>query len=460
MSRNSRKTNLKRNAVIATTVAIAALATYTTFRGDNSKVEVESLPALETNYQSQNQNEDQRNIASYDTREQCKIHTLPSFANISLTWAGSLFGEALSSLSPPVVPVIAAGNKHPKPIRPEKVKASEDFDAIIVGSLAPDGKRSWFSNEHEEVHIMAPSDYYINSANENGNRERFGGTSGAAPLVTGSLAGFEWLSGYHPTAEESKVLLEKTAIITQHSHDEPRKHGAGIANAYKLGMLGKKLKELCGTDKYCFKDKIQEDSTYDFPEDEGVLEAVHSAFPECSPDNCSNTSSVCADKAEAFKRLRKAAFLNPSDKKLWKYVACIYNSSGFTKNAEGTASIYKSLFGPDQNNTPAYTFCRVDTDCTIIPSSDCGDNPKTIPFLAATLAESDIYYNKQHCSPKKPLCNGKCRCENQETAELNSEMTTYTTRCFNFKCVLNTDMAVGISSPREPSSQDETSSKQ
>ena len=62
---------------------------------------------------------------------------------------------------------------------------------------------------------MAPGDYYLTSVDGDGNYRQFGGTSGATPLVTGSLAGFEWLSGYHPTAEEAKILLEKTAILTE-----------------------------------------------------------------------------------------------------------------------------------------------------------------------------------------------------------------------------------------------------
>ena len=119
--------------------------------------------------------------------------------------------------------------------------------------------RVFFSQEHEEVHILAPSDSWrlITSSDENGTLRRFGGTSGAVPLVTGSLAGFEWLSGYHPTAKEVKLLLEQTAIPTLSSNVEPRLNGFGMVNAYKLGMVGKRLKEICGTDVSCFKDRIQ-----------------------------------------------------------------------------------------------------------------------------------------------------------------------------------------------------------
>ena len=147
---------------------------------------------------------------------------------------------------------------------------------------------------------MAPSDYYITSADEGGNYKQFSGTSGATPLVTGSLAGFEWLSGYHPTAEEAKILLEKTAILTQHSHDKPRRNGVGMLNAYKLGMVGKRLKEKCGDDIYCFKNMIRKDSTYKFPEDKDLSQAVEQAFPECNQTCGDNVESSCADKGQCL----------------------------------------------------------------------------------------------------------------------------------------------------------------
>lgn len=447
-----KNTSPKQKAILTAAVAGIAVAGYTAYNAYD-KVETNEL-----SIEDLNSDQSHRGVASSeDSYEQCKAKTLPSFANISLTWSGQIFGEALNKLSPPTVMVIAAGNKHPEPLPPEKVKASQNFDAIIVGSLAPDGKRSHFSHEHEEVHIMAPSDYYQSSANSNGDRVNFGGTSGAAPLVTGSLAGFEWLSGYHPTAEEAKILLEKTAIMTQHSHDNPRKNGVGIVNAYKLGMVGKKLKEACGTDIYCFKNMIQKDSTYDFPEDEKVISAVQQAFPECSVDNCQAEFPMCADKASAFKRLRKAALLNPSNKTLWKYLACAYSSSGFTKNSEGILNIYKSLFGPQKNNREAHTFCKIDADCFLIPSSACSATTnQTEPFLAATLSEVEIYHAKNQCLPKS-LCNNKCRCGNQETVNLvegDTQLNSFSSQCVDSKCVLNSDAIADPSDKGEVISTD------
>ena len=125
--------------------------------------------------------------------------------------------------------------------------------------------------------------------------------------MTGSLAGFEWLAGYHPTAEEAKILLEQTAILTPHSNENPRMNGVGMVNAYKLGMVGEEFKRLCGTDISCFKKMIRSPAAYKFPEDLGLEEAVEQAFPECS-QTCGKNVTTCADKGVVFKRLRKAAF--------------------------------------------------------------------------------------------------------------------------------------------------------
>ena len=97
-------------------------------------------------------------------------------------------------------------------------------------------------------------------------------------------------------------------------------NGVGMLNSYKLGMVGKRLKQICGTDISCFKDHIQKEETYIFPDDQNVLlEEVKLAFPECSSDMCQTESNLrCEDKLSVFKKLRQAAFLNPSNKELWR----------------------------------------------------------------------------------------------------------------------------------------------
>ena len=299
----------------------------------------------------------------------------------------------------------AAGNDHPDPLNPTKVQVSKDINAILVGSMTWDGRRSHFSQTHEEVHIMAPADYDQSSADEEGNRMKFGGTSGAAPLVTGSLAGFEWLSGYHPTAEEAKILLKKTAIPTISANQTPRLNGVGMVNAYKLGMVGERLKITCGWNADCFKRMIQEDATYNFPEDQGLLQAVNNAFPQCSSNQCNAESSrTCEDKDAVFERLRKAAFLNPSNGELWRNIACIYDSGNFIKNAHGTMSIYKATFGNTDNSL--YTSCKVDADCTLVPF--CFRPKAGLEKLEAV--------NKKYVAEcqGRVLCNNKCRCDSEE----------------------------------------------
>ena len=315
--------------------------------------------------------------------EQCKAQVMPSFINISMGWGNgseSVY-SSYKSLSPPAVIVTSAGNDYQKDGQPAiphtKARASREFNAIVVGSLNPNGHKSYFSQAGPSLHIMAPSHHEITSAYDDGSYFKFGGTSGAAPLVTGSLAGFERLAGYHPTAEESKILLEKTAVPTVHSNDNPPLNGVGMVNAYKLGMVGKRLKKQCGQNPDCFKQAIRADSSYTFSLEDPKLEgSFDMAFPECSREPChvscsgsSCSANSCKDKTEVFKKIRKAAFLNPRNKELWRKIACVYADAGFKKDSEGVLSIYNALnqksFSKAVSNE---RYCQTDADCTVVSS--------------------------------------------------------------------------------------------
>ena len=210
--------------------------------------------------------------------------SLPHFINNSMSWAGSEdIYEVFEKLSPPAIVVTVSGNTFPLGLDSLKSKASKKIDTIVVGSFSSSGFVSEFSNSGKEVHIMAPSDDWITSANKNGEYKKFGGTSGATPLVTGSLAGFEWLSGYHPTPKEAKILLEQTALPTLHSHEEPQINGMGLLNAYKLGKVGKRLKERCRNKSLsCFKDEILNEEIYHFDVDENLKRDLRRTFPSCT----------------------------------------------------------------------------------------------------------------------------------------------------------------------------------
>ena len=276
---------------------------------------------------------------------------IPSFINHSMTWGFSEISEeiykAMSRISPPSILVHIAGNNYLKgspSVDPIKSEFSKNFDSILVGSLSPHGVVSYFSQEGEEVHILAPSHGYLTSVDNDGRYERFGGTSGAAPLVTGSLAGFEWLSGYHPTAKEAKLLLEKTAVPTIHSvFEDPKKNGKGMLNAYKLGKVAQRLKDRCQNNHQCFKEEIKNSKNYQFSADQSVLEDVQSAFPKCSGSDDSAQENDCTFKKKVFKKLRQAVLLDTTNVELWKQLQCIYNQEGFSENALGVETTLWAL---------------------------------------------------------------------------------------------------------------------
>ena len=274
----------------------------------------------------------------------------PHYINNSMRWFRSediyeVFKELSTSGVTRSIVVTASGNDFPDRLDDIKSKASKDYDVIVVGSFSPKGFVSASSQSGEELFILAPSDDWITSAGKNGEYKLFGGTSGAASLVTGSLAGFEWLSGYHPTAKEAKILLEKTALPTLHSFEQPPINGAGLLNAYKLGEVAKRLKEKCGPSLSCFKEEILKDKNYHFPEDKSLKRDVARFFPFCSVEGesgvLSNVSS-CEEKEKLFKRLRKAMLLKPSEE-LLKSLSCIYKAGGFEQNAEALDKLAMAL---------------------------------------------------------------------------------------------------------------------
>ena len=255
----------------------------------------------------------------------------PHFINSSQDWSeGKDIYAVFYKLSPPAIVVTSSGNSvynHGEKLDEIKTQASKNFDAIIVGSFSPKGLASDFSDFGKEVYIMAPSDEWLTSANKNGEYENFGGTSGAASLVTGSLAGFEWLSGYHPSSAEAKILLKKTAFPTLHSHEDPQINGVGLVNAYKLGEVGKRLREKCKNKNLsCFRKEILNEENYRFNVDENLVSDLNRAFPSCSleaqPVNSLEESS-CEEKGKVFKRLRRAILLNPEGSGELLYQSCL-----------------------------------------------------------------------------------------------------------------------------------------
>ena len=250
----------------------------------------------------------------------------------------SIENEAFKSLPDSII-VNSAGNWFMKPI-PEKHIQSPNM--IIVGSFSPAGLVSGFSQSDSKVSVLAPSDYYITSLNNEGEYESFGGTSGASPLVTGALAAFEWLSGHHPSPEEAKHLLEQTAIPTLESvFENPPRNGAGILNAYKLARVAQRLKNRCQTNTACLRAEIQNTDLYQFPKNDHLYHQIATVFPECAknqagplPRRAGVRGFSCNHKKTVLNALRREFLLFPQDPALLNHLSCIYRSRGLTGNAQ------------------------------------------------------------------------------------------------------------------------------
>ena len=389
---------------------------------------LDSPPKDKKDYQTRFSDLNKREKVKYETalalinhpRRKAIIENMKNMPD-DLTMTGAF--KRLSSQNGSII-ITASGNDHPLPIFEGEIKASKNFDAILVGSLDPDGEKSPFSQEHEELAIMAPSGYDIYSHNGQ-HIKRFSGTSGATPLVTASLAGFEWLSDYHPTAEEAKILLRKTAIPTKYSSNRPRRNGTGMINSYKLGMVGKRLKTLCGENKACFKQRIRDPAVYDFPKDPDLKKDVESAFPECNRSCGGQVDNSCANKAKTFKKLRQAIFLDPSDKKNWAYLSCIYNSNGFQDASQAALKSYKASFAPQAQHPKA---CEKNEDCLVAP--DCRGGGWT----ALPKTEEEIYYALK-C--KKTMCGERCGCGSSVTKKQGGNILTYSGQCQKSQCALD-----------------------
>ena len=296
-----------------------------------------------------------RRSSQYAAAAESLKDSLPSFINNSMGWGRDIFiYSAFASLTPYSIPVIAAGNASYGFLESQQEAAAKHLGAILVGSLSPMGLVSDFSTEGEAVFILAPADEYLSSADNKGELVTFGKTSGAAPLTTGSLGAFEILSGYHPTSNEAKLLLEKTALPTLSSqYQKPRQNGVGFLNTYKLGQIGKRLKIKCSEDANCSIDEeIGKNDIYQFSVDSvSVLKQAHQSFPECAVNTAipaHQITSDCGTKKTAFNNLRKAALLEVSNRELWQTLSCIYKTSGFTKNSEALDMLVAVLSGREE----------------------------------------------------------------------------------------------------------------
>lgn len=163
--------------------------------------------------------------------------------------------------------VFASGNNYPLTTHRNNI----EIPGIRVGNLGEDGFPAQSSQEDDEIDILAPAGNTIESSLwENANNQKlnkvlspmtddstdtvthpqasrsksstFGGTSAAAPLVTGTIAN---LISIIPdlSLNEARAILKNTAQLTVNSYENPRKNGAGTLNAFKAIEVAKRLRE-------------------------------------------------------------------------------------------------------------------------------------------------------------------------------------------------------------------------
>ena len=240
----------------------------------------------------------------------------PSYINFS----GTSFAVYLANLDKTKSTLIhAAGNWGSSPDILTR-QSSKNGKSILVASLDKYGVPSHFTSYGESITISAPSHNSIRSYDFAGQEEAFGGTSGAAPLVTGTLGGFTLLSGYSLDAGQIKRLLKKTAILHPHLPASSLA-GAGILNSYKIGQVAQRIKERCQDDAQCKSSLLDTEELYNFDgQSSQLFDRGIRHFPLChSTEKITNTCG----QAVAFNNIRRAAFLNPRDPKIWHALACI-----------------------------------------------------------------------------------------------------------------------------------------
>ena len=224
-------------------------------------------------------------------RECLRNQDCPVYINHSLDWLNENISRQIAQMNEEsAITVVTSASNDYGFVEEAKAKLSREGKLIIVASLNPAGRPSDFTNFSDAVTIAAPSDTTLRSYSFSGTPKDFSGTSGATPLVTGSLAAFTLISSYKLKTTEAIHLLQKTAIPLPFLPSSAM-IGAGMLNAYKMGAVAERLKQKCQGQEACMAESLFLPETYQF---EG---------PYCP---------------------REAAFLNPTGPAPWENLASAF----------------------------------------------------------------------------------------------------------------------------------------
>lgn len=236
--------------------------------------------------------------------------------------------------------VATAGNHYPHGSAGDR--PARDLGLLLVGSMNPKGWISDFSDESEDVTVLAPADHYQTSIGLGGKFSPFGGTSGAAPLVTGALSNV--LSVLPElNREEAKILLERTALSNAATTVPPNRNGAGMLNALKLVEVAKRLKQR-GWPAQRAK-LLQDPGLYDFTAEAGKLSAL--AKEKLRSGNCSMRRKGLEEARSAFllnqDPLARSLLIETYDKEAFPVNAQFYRNfqrEELVKDVESSSGVF------------------------------------------------------------------------------------------------------------------------
>ena len=257
--------------------------------------------------------------------------TCPSYINVSMYFPEDRREDVISDIKTLIVSegitMVTSADNDGLSMHPIKQELSAHEEIVTVGNCSFRGDPDDTSNYSQKVTLCAPSGQALISYDFEGNAQLFGGTSGASPTVTGALAAFTAITGYSLNPGEAVRLLRKTAI------PHPRlptisNLGVGIVNVWKIGKVAFRLQYLCQKNLNCYTDALSSEETFIFP---------------------SNKQEFIGHCQEEFlNELRKEALLNPWEKELWEFIACINQKKGLHGHAEYYQQLAKRVESSDE----------------------------------------------------------------------------------------------------------------
>ncbi len=246
-----------------------------------------------------------------------KISNLPPVTHSSTR--ETLKVKSANELVNKTIFVYSVGNSFPATV--DSIIHKSGKKMIVVGSLDPSGFVSKFSQSHQHVVVLAPSDNFITTRRgADGAFKKFGGTSGAAPLVSGAIAD---LRSILPdlTRDEVAIIIAKTATRTS-INIVSNLNGAGTLNQYKMLRVGQRLSE--NGWPHNRENLIADEKMYDLADEAKKLTDAAEALLQTTNE---------ADYKAGFKKLRTAFALDANNTRTRTMLADLYKDAGYSVQA-------------------------------------------------------------------------------------------------------------------------------